>query len=169
MQRKRSWKIPLKFRDEYIHMAYHLALLGATDQQMADIFQVNRQTINLWKRTRVEFSDALKKGKTEADAKVAYSFYQNCLDRYVEEEEAKVVGGVVEVVKVKKFVRGDKWAQFRWLQTRQRNLGWSEAQNISITQTSTSVNIDLKEMSFEELKFLESIGYKQLPEYGGSN
>ena len=40
---------PTKYKDEYCEQAYKLCLLGATDKEMADFFQVSLSTLNLWK------------------------------------------------------------------------------------------------------------------------
>lgn len=56
-------------------VAYHLALLGATDAQLADAFGVSEGTVGNWK-ARPEFSVAVKKGKTIADAQVAESLFK---------------------------------------------------------------------------------------------
>lgn len=59
---------PLKFREEFVHQAYIACKHGGfTDQKLADLFEVTRDTISRWKRERTEFKDALVKGKDEYD------------------------------------------------------------------------------------------------------
>jgi len=156
-----------KWDSKYAPIVFQLALLGATSVEVAAAFDITTGTLIYWKKHHTEFNEAWKKGKIEADAKVAESFYKNCIDRWEEEEEAKVVKGVLERIKVKRFIRGDKWAQSRWLSLRRRG-DWTESQKYEITNNSTNINIALKEYSFDELKMLESIGYKQLPEHDGN-
>lgn len=67
---------PSKFKEEYVEQVEKLCLLGATDEQIADFFHVADSTISLWKKTIPEFSEALKRGKLEADATVAQSLYK---------------------------------------------------------------------------------------------
>ena len=86
----------------------------------------------------------------------------NCLDRYVEEEEVHVFKGRPVVVKRKRFIPGDKWAQNKWLSLRQRAM-WSESQKIEITNTNINLTkIDVGNLTIEELRLLQSIGMKAL-------
>ena len=48
------------FREEYIQLAENYALLGATDDELADFFGVSKQTLNKWKKDYPEFLDSLK-------------------------------------------------------------------------------------------------------------
>jgi len=50
-------------------------LLGANDEEMADIFGVAVGTLNEWKTEHPEFGEALRNGKTKADAEIAHSLY----------------------------------------------------------------------------------------------
>ena len=67
---------PSLYREEYADEAYKLCLLGATDQELGDVFGVHRDTIHKWKRTRPDFSDAITRGKMLADAEVAAKLYE---------------------------------------------------------------------------------------------
>ncbi len=51
-----------------LFLAYKLALLGSTDDELADFFRVRVSTIHNWKKKHNEFLDALKRGKDVADA-----------------------------------------------------------------------------------------------------
>jgi hypothetical protein len=67
---------PSLYMAKYADQAYKLGLLGATDAEMADIFEVSESTLNLWKQRHPEFSESIKRGKAEADANVAEKLYQ---------------------------------------------------------------------------------------------
>ena len=64
---------PTKFTEAHVEQAYKLALLGATDKQMADVWDVTETTVNNWKNAHPEFLVSLKAGKTTADVTVAES------------------------------------------------------------------------------------------------
>lgn len=70
---------PTKYRAEFNEQAYKLCLLGATDVEMADFFQVDEDTINEWKKRHPEFSESITRGKRAADANVAERLYQRAL------------------------------------------------------------------------------------------
>lgn len=67
---------PTKYKVSYNQQAYKLCLLGATDTELADFFEVNEDTIHEWKKVHPKFSESLKKGKTVADAEVAASLHK---------------------------------------------------------------------------------------------
>ena len=67
---------PPKYRSELDEQAEKLALLGATDVEMADFFGVHVDTIYTWAKTHPTFSEARARGKLAADANVAQSVYR---------------------------------------------------------------------------------------------
>lgn len=68
---------PSKYKpDEHPEQARKLCLLGATDQEIADFFEVEVRTIYRWKGEHEEFCHALRSGKAEADERVERSLYQ---------------------------------------------------------------------------------------------
>jgi len=68
---------PELYKPEYHpKAAYRLCLLGATDKEMAEIFSINKATLNRWKKEHVEFSDSLTRGKTLADSEIAVSLFK---------------------------------------------------------------------------------------------
>lgn len=79
---------PKKFKDEYVRIAEHAALLGATDQEIADMLGVSVRTIYNWRSAHPEFAEALKAGKDVADDRVERSLYQKAIG--YEQEEVKI-------------------------------------------------------------------------------
>jgi hypothetical protein len=73
------------------------------------------------------------------------------------------------IVKRRRFIPGDKWAQAKWLALRQRNK-WSEVQRTEITQTNVNINkLDFSGFTEEEKRMLYSIGIKQLTQNIGNS
>lgn len=70
---------PSKYKQEYCEQVFKLCLLGATDKEIADFFNVKESTINNWKVYHPEFLESIKKGKLNADAEVANSLYKRAL------------------------------------------------------------------------------------------
>lgn len=79
---------PSKYKPEFVEQARKLCLLGATDQEMADFFEVTVSTLNLWKLRHPEFSEALKAGKEAADNRVERSLFQQAIG--YEQDEVKI-------------------------------------------------------------------------------
>lgn len=70
---------PTDYRTEFPDKARKLCLLGATDKELADFFEVSESTINLWKISHPEFSESIARGKVSADAEVAEKLYHRAL------------------------------------------------------------------------------------------
>ncbi len=110
---------PTKYKPEYAKQAYKLSLLGTTDQNLADFFEVALSTISEWKNTFPEFSDALKKGKQVADATVANSLYKRANGYKVKVDKIFQYEGSPVVVPTTEKYPPDTTAAIFWLKNRQ--------------------------------------------------
>lgn len=54
---------PTSYRDDMPRQAEIVIALGATDENIADVFGVTERTINNWKRKHPEFFSVLKRSK----------------------------------------------------------------------------------------------------------
>ena len=68
-----------KYQIEYAEQAYKLCLLGITDNELADFFNVSIDTFNKWQGRYKELAKAVKEGMQLADAAVAERLYQRAL------------------------------------------------------------------------------------------
>jgi hypothetical protein len=66
---------PTKYRDEFVEQVYKLALLGLTDEEIAQFFEVDPTTLYSWDETHPEFSQSRARGKMPADGEVAAKLY----------------------------------------------------------------------------------------------
>lgn len=109
---------PTKYRPEYAEQAYKLCLLGATDAEMADFFQVTEQTLNNWK-SHPKFFESITRGKLLADAEVAEKLYQRA--KGYSHEAVKIFNhqGVEMVVPYTEHYPPDTQAASLWLRNRQ--------------------------------------------------
>ena len=126
-------------------MVYKLCLLGATNKQIAGVFNVAESTIDKWIQTHEGFSGAMKKGKTQADAEIAESLYHRAKGYSHPEDKILAValggnmGSEVQVTPTIKHYPPDTAAAFIWLKNR---AGWRDKQevkhegNISLTVLS---------------------------------
>lgn len=79
---------PTKYKAEYSKQAEKLCQLGATDQEIADFFEVDVRTVYRWKAEHDKFCQALKAGKETADERVERSLYQRAVG--YEQEDVKI-------------------------------------------------------------------------------
>jgi hypothetical protein len=117
---------PTKYKPEYCEQARKLCLLGYTDKQLADFFEVNEDTINEWKKVHPKFSESLRKGKSIADAEVAESLYVRSKGYEIEEQRVTNAGNVVNV---KIHIPANPTAQIFWLKNRQ-SAKWRDKQEV---------------------------------------
>lgn len=113
---------PTDYRQEYAEQARKLCLLGFTDKQLADFFDVNESTITRWKQKYPEFRTSIKKGKVVADAQVVDSLYNRATGIEVTEVEVRDDGKKKIKRVTKKHIPPDTTAQIFWLKNRQPEL-----------------------------------------------
>lgn len=139
---------PTKYKTEYEDQAYKLCLLGATDKDLADFFDVEESTINNWKIAQPEFLESIKKGKTMADANVADRLYQRAIGyEHPETITASYQGMITDIKEVTKHYAPDPTAAIFWLKNRQRDK-WRDRQDID---TNLKAEVEVKTMSKEEM------------------
>jgi hypothetical protein len=144
---------PTKFKDEYIELVYKLALLGATDVQMADILEIDQDTFNRWKKSKPGFYESLSKGKDIADAKVVASLYNRALGYSHPEERifCNKDGDITRADTTKQYPP-DPTSCIFWLKNRQRN-HWRDKVDADITSNGEkieSVTVNVKVVNPEE-------------------
>lgn len=121
---------PTKYEVEYVGQVYKLCLLGATDEQIADFFEINVDTVHEWTAQHPEFSDARKRGKAEADANVAEALYNRALGYTHPEEKIFQNNGEIIRADTLKHYPPDTAAAFIWLKNR---AGWRDKQSHEVT------------------------------------
>ncbi|MFV4760070.1 terminase [Citrobacter freundii] len=129
---------PTKYQEAYAEQARKLCLLGYTDAELADFFEVSEATINNWKLEHSEFLESIKKGKSVADADVASNLFHRAMGYTAKEKrEEKTADGFKEV-DAEKHVPGDVTAMIFWLKNRQKDK-WREKQDVNHTSDDGSM------------------------------
>lgn len=136
---------PTLFKDQYPEQAYKLCLLGATDTELADFFQVSESTINLWKIEHIEFSESVTRGKIQADAEIANSFYNRAKGFEVDSEKIFQSDGQIIRADTKTYFPPDAGAALNWLKNRQPKK-WRDKTEVVNT---IKLGADLEEESYE--------------------
>ena len=129
---------PTKYKVVFNKQAEKLCLLGATDAELADFFEVSESTINLWKLEHKGFSESIKKGKDLADATVSESLYKRANGYEHKEDKIFNDNGVALVVPTIKRYPPDTTAAIFWLKNRQRK-NWRDSQYIDHTTNGEKI------------------------------
>lgn len=121
------------YKPEYAALAQKLCDFGATDDEMAQFFEVTERTLNQWKLAHPEFASSLKMSKETSDDRVQRSLYQNAMG-------------------------GNVTAQIFWLKNRRRN-DWRDRHEIdhSGTMTVEGVVEALGKLQAKDLASLEKL------------
>jgi hypothetical protein len=132
---------PTKYETKYNRQAYKMSLLGATDKELADIFEVAESTIYEWKNEHPKFSEAIKKGKDDADTKVADSLFKRALGYSHPDVDIKMFEGEIITTKLTKHYPPDTTAAIFWLKNRQPGK-WRDK---TIVDNNINLGADLEE------------------------
>lgn len=144
---------PTKYKSQYVEQVFKLSLLGATDREVADFFEVCEDTIHTWKLEYPEFSESIQSGKVKADYNVAHKLYDKALGaEWIEEQAFKVKkkwyneNGKPEeeesvvTVPVKRAAPPDTQAMSLWLRNRQSGK-WRDNQHVEVNNTGSIMHI----------------------------
>jgi hypothetical protein len=108
------------FKPEFCEIARKFCLLGATDEKLAEFFEVSVKTLNNWKGKYPEFVQALKDGKEIADAEVADSLFHRARGYSHPEVHVSNYQGDITLTPLTKHYPPDSTAGIFWLKNRQR-------------------------------------------------
>ena len=120
---------PTKYDPKYIEQVYKLCLLGATDSDMANFFNISEATLNNWKIEYPDFLESIKNGKERADATVAESLYKRANGYEHEDIDIKMYEGQIIKTKLIKHYPPDTTAGIFWLKNR-RPKEWRDKQEV---------------------------------------
>lgn len=127
---------PPEYRHEYAAQARKLYLLGATDEKVADFFDVSVRTLHRWKNQHPEFCHAVKAGKLSADADVAASLYHRAIGMSMPKTHVSTYLGRVILTDMVENIPPDVGAIRTWLFNRQPELWKAEPEPPAVDLTS---------------------------------
>lgn len=113
---------PSKFDEAMCEQTRKLCLLGATDKELADFFEVSEATLNTWKEQHPEFLEALKSGKAAADAQVGDRLFQRACGYSHPDVHISNYQGEVTQTPITKHYAPDTTACIFWLKNRRPDL-----------------------------------------------
>ena len=138
---------PSKYKEEYPKQAYKLCLIGATDAQLANFFEVNPDTIYEWKKVHEEFSESLKRGKQIADGEVAKSLYHRAKGYSHKAVHISNYQGEITQTDIIKEYPPDTTACIFWLKNRQSEM-WRDKREYAVNED----NRDIEDFNIDELQ-----------------
>lgn len=135
---------PTKYKSEYVEKAKKILALGATIEELADIFEVNKTTIYEWAYKNTKFSNALKDGRLLSDARVEESLYSRAMGYQLPEDKVFLHEGSPVVVPTTKHYPPDPTSMIFWLKNRNPDR-WREKpeENESKEKEPVEVNINI--------------------------
>ena len=148
---------PAKFKPEFVEKVELACRLGATDEEIATLFDVSRQAIVRWRIDHPEFAQAFKAGKEVSDNRVERSLFQCAVGYEYEEDKAFLWEGIVVKERVKKFAPPQPQAQIFWLKNRRPDL-WRDVQKHELGRAGEFSQVPddkLLELIKEETQIIE--------------
>lgn len=122
---------PTDYRPEFCEQAATLFANGATDQEVADYFEVSVSTFYRWRAAHPEFREAIQLFKGTADERVERSLYHRAVG--YEQETVKIfmpAGAEAPVyAKYRERIAPDTAAAAFWLKNR-KPAEWRDKQEI---------------------------------------
>mgnify|MGYP000147356689 CR=1 FL=1 len=110
---------PTKYQEQYNDQARKLCLMGYTDKQLADFFNISESTLNNWKHDFPLFLESLNAGKVVADAEVTASLYERAKGYSHVETKVFCSNGDIVTHEVNKIYPPDPMSIKYWLNNRQ--------------------------------------------------
>ena len=152
---------PTKYKDINLETVTKLYQLGLNDKKAAQFFGISVSTLQNWKEKKPEFAAAVLEGKIHADLEVVDALRKRATGyKYTEKTEKSLPKGKVTETQTK-HKAPSVGAIKLWLKNRWPGI-WSDTQSVEITGDKGGPiqvqNLDLSGLSFDELKFIESIG-----------
>ena len=139
---------PTKYKPEYAEEARKFCLLkGATDEELAEYFEVAESTIKEWYKKHPEFSASVRAGKAGADMNVAEGLYKRATGYEYSSEKIVTISvgdGCSEVqrVPITAVVLPDPGAALNWLKNRQPD-SWRDKLEIDLPpKIKLTMNLD---------------------------
>ena len=153
---------PSKYREEFAEQVYKLCLLGATDEELADFFEVDDSTLYRWRQEHDAFREATTRGKMLADAEMAESLYRRGRGYSHEAIHFATLGNEVTETPYTKHYPPDTQAASLWLRNRQP-AKWRDKAEVHVTGSLSHTTAEMTEeeaarVYAENLKVLRAGG-----------
>jgi hypothetical protein len=109
---------PSTYKVSFNKIAKKMCELGATDIDLADVFEVDVRTIHRWKIKYSSFCHSLRLGKDIPDARVERALYERAIGFSHDDTDIRVIEGRVVETPITKHYPPDTKAALAWLYNR---------------------------------------------------
>ena len=116
---------PPRYSPDYCPIAYKFCLLGATNEDLADLFKVALSTVGNWLARYPAFKQAVHEGRDVADADVAQSLLHKAKGFTHPDVKVLAIAGEAQEVEYNRYFPPDTQAAIFWLRNRRRKQ-WGE-------------------------------------------
>lgn len=121
----------LRYKPEYVEQARKLFSKGWTDIEVAEFFDICRETLRLWRIKYPEFCEASKLGKDGPDDRVEASLYQRAVGYEIRGEKVAFdKNGNTLRAEIVEHIPPDPKAAFIWLKNRRRDQ-WADRRELT--------------------------------------
>lgn len=148
---------PTLYRPEYADLARKFCLLGATDEKLAELFEVSVATIYNWKNDNPDFLESCRFGKDIADAEVVDAFFHRAKGYSHPDVDIRVIQNQIVQTPLVKHYPPDTTAAMMWLKNRQPSK-WRDKQELEHSGTvgiaGAFTNEQVKRIAEEALRSL---------------
>jgi hypothetical protein len=119
---------PTSYKPEYGELAHNYCLLGATNEVLADFFDVAPRTIDNWIAIDPDFADAVRRGRAVADAAVVRALFDRACGFSHQVSRTTLYRGKEQTVTNTVSYPPDTQACMFWLRNRQRHYWQAKAE-----------------------------------------
>jgi hypothetical protein len=119
---------PSRFHPDLCEQAHNYCLLGATNDELAQFFDVSPGTIDRWIAGHAAFGDAVRSGRVAADPRVARGLFSREVGYDCTVERMAIVAGELKPVTSTIHYPANVQACIFWLRTRRRQT-WRDTPN----------------------------------------
>ena len=154
-----------RWQEDMPDRAYHLAMLGLTNKQIAVAFGVSVIIFDNWKILHPALDRGLVMGRAEADTNVVVSLYKRATGYWTKDTKVFVHKGQVITKETDKEIIPDVEAIKFWLKNRQPE-NWNETfkheHSGQINVETNAKKWDLTDLSEEEFEVAKKMGLPEM-------
>jgi hypothetical protein len=133
---------PSKYSVEYAKQVVKLCLLGLTNEELAEYFEIGVTTLKRWMQEHPEFRAAIKKGRKVADGEVSEGLYLRAIGYSHKEEKVFLHEGKIIKTEVIKHYPPDTAAAFIWLKNRNPTF-WKDKHEVETSGSLSPISIEI--------------------------